>query len=442
MSARRPSTTVTTALGELEFAELGEGPPVLAIHGTPGGSDQGALMGRFLAAGGFRVIAPSRPGYLGTPLGDPVATPDGQADLYAALLDELEIETVAVLAWSGSGPSGYRFAARHGERVGALAASSAVSRRYEVEATTTDGFMFGTAPGNWLMRVLVAHAPEQVVQGELDAEGDLTKKQVEERAKAVMADPDKREFALGMALTTSTRGDRKAGYDNDLAQFAAIDDLELERVEAPTLIIQGTADTDVPPDYSAHAADRIPRARLLEIESGTHLALFLSDEAGAAQAQVLEHFAGRDGSRFCGRPAVARAGERRDGGRRHRDRRTSAAAPHRTRDRPAFQLRDPPDGRGGGRGQVQPAQPDPPDRGGGEPIRQGGGALAARVGADLGRRVGAHGERAGAARRWRPFGSLPDAAPGRESGGGRADQGARLLLVGLVGPAIRGFAEG
>jgi pimeloyl-ACP methyl ester carboxylesterase len=246
-------------------------------------------MGRFLAAAGFRVIAPSRPGYLGTPLADAVATPDGQADLLAALLDELGIDRVAVLAWSGSGPSSYRLAAKHGDRVSALAATSAVSRRYEVDATTTDGFMFGTRAGNWLMRVLVAHAPEQVVQGELDAEGDLTKEELEERTRAVIADPEKRDFALGMALTTSTRGERKAGYENDLAQFATIDDLELERVEAPTLIIQGTVDTDVSPDYSAYAAATIPGARLIEIEAGTHLALFLSDDAERVQAQVIEH---------------------------------------------------------------------------------------------------------------------------------------------------------
>jgi len=284
--------TVTTSLGEVQMADLGSGPPVLAVHGTPGGFDQGVLMGRFLVNAGFRVIAPSRPGYLGTPLGDDLATPDGQADLYVALLDELGIDRASVLAWSGSGPSCYRLAARHGDRVSALAASAAVSRRYAVEATTTDGFMFGTAAGNWLMRVLVAHAPEQVVQGELDAEGDLTKEQVEERAKAVMADPGKRDFALGMALTTSTRGERKAGYENDLEQLAAIESLGLEEIKVPTLILQGTADTDVTPDYSAFAAETIPGARLVEIEDGTHLALFLSDEATAVQEQVRDHFAG------------------------------------------------------------------------------------------------------------------------------------------------------
>lgn len=290
MSEAPDPQTVETALGAVEYVELGDGggTPALAIHGTPGGSDQGALMGRFLASAGFRVIAPSRPGYLGTPLTDAVATPDGQADLYAALLDELGIDRTAVLAWSGSGPSSYRFAAKHPERLTALTAAAAVSKRYEVEATTTDGFMFGTRAGNWLMRVLVKHAPEQVVQGELDAEGDLTKEQLEDLTAKVMDDPEMRSFALGMALTVETRGERHAGYENDLAQFAEITDLGLAEIEAPVLLIQGTADIDVPPEYSATAAAAIRGAELVEIVAGTHLALYLSDDAGAVQARVAD----------------------------------------------------------------------------------------------------------------------------------------------------------
>src|SRR5450756_2022185 len=47
---------VDTTLGEIGAVDTGDGPPVLFVHGTPGGSDQGALMGRFLVAAGFRVI--------------------------------------------------------------------------------------------------------------------------------------------------------------------------------------------------------------------------------------------------------------------------------------------------------------------------------------------------------------------------------------------------
>lgn len=40
----RASEQVATRLGEVEVACLGEGPPILSIHGGPGGCDQGLVM--------------------------------------------------------------------------------------------------------------------------------------------------------------------------------------------------------------------------------------------------------------------------------------------------------------------------------------------------------------------------------------------------------------
>ena len=281
----------STALGDVEYVDFGEGPAALTLHGTPGSWDQGAEMGKFLARGGFRVLAPARPGCGRTALTDELRSPDAQAALMAALLDELGIDRVSVLSWSGGGPSSYRMAAKHGDRVSALAVNSGVSKAGDwSRQPVSDRFMFRTAPGNWLVRVLVAHAPDQVIAGELSSEGDLTDEQVKDRVAKIMADPHKREFALNMALSVKERGDRKAGYENDLEQFAAIDSLGLESIAAPTLIVQGTVDTDVDPEYSRFAVESIPDARLLEIEGGTHLGLFLSDDAESAQAQVLDHF--------------------------------------------------------------------------------------------------------------------------------------------------------
>lgn len=74
-----------TRHGPCEYAEAGAGPPVLMIHGTGGGYDQGLLFARRLIAAGFRVIAPSRFGYLGTPFpADP--GPEAQADALAFAL--------------------------------------------------------------------------------------------------------------------------------------------------------------------------------------------------------------------------------------------------------------------------------------------------------------------------------------------------------------------
>jgi len=131
------SNTVDTALGAVEYFEQGEGAPVLFVRGSPGGGDQGIAMSRFLVPQGFRAIAPSRPGYLGTPLTDSMATPDQQADLELALMDALGVEQFAVMCWSGGGPSTYRLAAKHGDRVTALVMCAAVSKPYSFGKAST-----------------------------------------------------------------------------------------------------------------------------------------------------------------------------------------------------------------------------------------------------------------------------------------------------------------
>jgi pimeloyl-ACP methyl ester carboxylesterase len=52
--------------GTIEIGRAGAGPPVLFVHGAPGGADSSLAMGQFLVSAGFEVIAPPRPGYLGT----------------------------------------------------------------------------------------------------------------------------------------------------------------------------------------------------------------------------------------------------------------------------------------------------------------------------------------------------------------------------------------
>jgi len=61
----------------------------------------------------MRVIAVSRPGYLGTPLADG-ETPEAQADLYAALLDTLGIaRAVSSRSPPAAERAGLRAAPRH-----------------------------------------------------------------------------------------------------------------------------------------------------------------------------------------------------------------------------------------------------------------------------------------------------------------------------------------
>ncbi|MFN8126153.1 MAG: alpha/beta hydrolase [Candidatus Nanopelagicales bacterium] len=281
------SSLLDTARGPVQLLDEGAGDPVLVVHGSPGGCDQGRLMAQFLIEAGFRAIIPSRPGYLDTPLTDENAAIDAQADLFAAALDALGIDTTAVLCWSGGGPSSYRLAVRHAHRVRAVAALAAVSHDYHWQMGVDEKFMFGTRAGNRLIALMARHKPEQLVAATLKAEGDLTKDELDNLTAHVFADPVKREFVLGLAATVSHRGNRRAGMENDRDTFAEIGDLQLSAIEAPVLLVQGDSDTDVPPEYSQYAAERLPNVELIEVPLGTHLAAFTADDSDAVQQRIV-----------------------------------------------------------------------------------------------------------------------------------------------------------
>src|SRR5262245_22657226 len=115
----RDSRIARTSSGRIEYSIVGEGPPVLVVHGAGGGFDQGLEIGRAFARNEFQVIAVSRFGYLRTPL-PADASPEAQADAHAALLDELGIRKAAVLGASAGAPSAVQLALRHPSRIEAL----------------------------------------------------------------------------------------------------------------------------------------------------------------------------------------------------------------------------------------------------------------------------------------------------------------------------------
>ena len=108
-------TVVQTRCGPIEYEEAGHGIPVLVVHGAGGGHDQGMTFARPLVQRGFRVIAVSRFGYLGTPL-PADASAQAQADAHACLLDALAVPQAAIIGVSAGGPSSVQFAIRHPDR--------------------------------------------------------------------------------------------------------------------------------------------------------------------------------------------------------------------------------------------------------------------------------------------------------------------------------------
>ncbi len=113
------SVVLDTRCGPIEYQEAGSGIPLLMIHGSGGGHDQGMAWARPLSQQGIRVIAMSRFGYLRTPRPTD-ASPEAQADAHVCLMDALGIPKVTVMGVSAGGPSAMQAAIRHPDRVSAL----------------------------------------------------------------------------------------------------------------------------------------------------------------------------------------------------------------------------------------------------------------------------------------------------------------------------------
>jgi 2-hydroxy-6-oxonona-2,4-dienedioate hydrolase len=119
--ARIDTSSAETRRGPMAYAVAGEGPSVLMVHGSGGGFDQALAMGRPLMDLGYRMIAPSRFGYPGTPM-PPDPGHAAQADALADLLDRLGIGQLAVVGGSAGAVPAISFAIRHPERCAALVA--------------------------------------------------------------------------------------------------------------------------------------------------------------------------------------------------------------------------------------------------------------------------------------------------------------------------------
>jgi pimeloyl-ACP methyl ester carboxylesterase len=99
-----------------------EGPSVLYWHGGGGGSDELIRIAPVLEAAGYAVYGPDAPGYGKSPPVEPERyRASAVAELAVALIDELGIAPVVWVGYSWGGSIGFHVAARHPDRVRALA---------------------------------------------------------------------------------------------------------------------------------------------------------------------------------------------------------------------------------------------------------------------------------------------------------------------------------
>ncbi len=244
------SRVVDTAAGPIEYGESGRGTPVLVLHGTPGGYDQALATASLLLGDRFRSIAPSRPGYLRTPLSTG-HSPEEQADAAAALLDEIAVDHAAVIGISGGGPVAVQMAVRHPTRVTRLALIEAVTASMELGAGGLTSGPLTWDPVAWII-VRAAHAFGRWI------------------IPSNSRDPETVKRFKRVAVTNFPLDIRREGTLNDARWIGALEPLPLSQITAPTLLIHGTRDTSVPVEQSERAARKIQGARLFLAENRDH----------------------------------------------------------------------------------------------------------------------------------------------------------------------------
>lgn len=236
------SDLVQSRAGALEYAVAGRGAPLLMIHGTGGGFDQGLLFANGLRGAGFQIVAPSRFGYLRSAFPDD-ASPAHQADVLVDLLDHLNINRIAVAGGSAGALTAAEFALRHPDRCTHLVLivpAANLTGRDPVEFTTlqrlavdrvlaSDAWFwaFATLAPDTMLRTLLATDPALLV-----------KVSREEQARAA-------KIRVGlMPISQKTRGLRNDGFWAGTPTSTAF-----EHITVPTLIFScaddlfGTADT-------------------------------------------------------------------------------------------------------------------------------------------------------------------------------------------------------
>jgi pimeloyl-ACP methyl ester carboxylesterase len=252
-----------TTAGPIEYAEKGVGPPLLAIHGAGGGYDQGLAVAADFFGDGFRVIAPSRFGYLGTPVPAELSSA-AQADAHAALLAKLGVGKAIVFGVSAGARSAVEVALRHPAKVGALIlavpGTYAPTSPVAIEGSRGSRFVF------WLVNAgadLAWWATAKLAPSVLIRFMGVPPEVV----AAAPAQEQDRVMALIRSIEPLSQRFRGINIDSapDLHR------LPLDQIEAPTLVISANDDLFNTLPAAEFAAATIPNARLVVFETGGHL---------------------------------------------------------------------------------------------------------------------------------------------------------------------------
>jgi 2-hydroxy-6-oxonona-2,4-dienedioate hydrolase len=252
LSARRRlqagSQLYKTSAGMIEAALTGQGSTVLISHGSGGGYDMGLWLAQ-LIGGQFLYIAPSRFGYLRTPVpSDP--SPEAQADAYAVLLDALNVNSIVIIG--------------HG-----LIMLSAASR----PVPPLPPFLRAIYPlmlkSDFIPWLFYTMAPHAVFQANGVSRALLVR---------IKFEREKMQLLDALYQTTFPTTLRREGMINDLQQLTNFPSYPIEHITVPALVVHAVNDPIIPVASGEYSAHTIPNAQFIKLEDGGHFACVTHQE--------------------------------------------------------------------------------------------------------------------------------------------------------------------
>jgi len=272
--AAQGSELIATRCGPIEYQEDGTGVPLLAVHGSGGGHDQGMAFARALAKRGIRVIAMSRFGYLRTPM-PADASAAAQADAHVCLLDALGIRQAAIMGGSAGAPSALQMAIRHPDRTSALVLLVPLAYKPPTQADSAppmppwvENTMMRLIGSDFLFWAALQVARDQVIKVVLATPPELlTSASPQERARV--------SAMLDHILPVSARA---AGLISDTAASKRLTPSPLQSLHLPTLVISARDDRYGTYAGARYTASQIAGARFIGFDEGGHTWVGHNDE--------------------------------------------------------------------------------------------------------------------------------------------------------------------
>ncbi|MGD1907871.1 MAG: alpha/beta fold hydrolase [Leptolyngbyaceae cyanobacterium] len=250
------SKVVNTRFGDIEYCSIGQGVPILFIHGGHSNCNE-TLAHKGFSLDKFQLITPSRPGYGKTPLSDR-KTPKQVAELITALLEKISVDKIVVYGISAGGLTAIELASNYPNRVSKLILASAISRKWLDEQERTYK----------IAKIIFNPKVEKLIWATVRFFAKIVPKlmaknfhsQFSKQPAKNLKSSDVKELISAMNHYSSG-----AGFLVDIDQDISED--VISKIKCPTLIIHSKNDNSVPIEHARHSNRMIQNSSLEILEN-------------------------------------------------------------------------------------------------------------------------------------------------------------------------------